>query len=303
MPCATRLIHVCVVDSNLKGDRMGFSRPEWSNNARCAVTLTFDNFGESFDLLRYGHAGGANADGVYAPRRGVERVLDLLARYGIHATFFVEGWNARKYATLLKAIRDQGHEIAAHGWMHERWNELDPNQEQDLIHRTTETLSDILGVRPKGWRSPAGLTTTHTLRLLHRAGYVYDSSFGDDDIPYYVGVDPDNSAELIELPWSWSLDDAPYYAFPGTIRRPSEVAQLWVEEFDAASELTGNFMLVCHPRYSGRPARVRALETLVEHITAQSGVWFACCDEVAEFTRSSDDAPRHPFPEVMERDR
>ena len=62
---------------------MTFERPQWPNDARCVVTLTFDNFGESFDLLRYGHAGGANADGVYAPRRGIERVLDLLERHGI----------------------------------------------------------------------------------------------------------------------------------------------------------------------------------------------------------------------------
>ena len=71
--------------------------------AACAVTLTFDNFGESLDLLRYGHAGGALADGVYAPRRGVERVLDLLDRHRIAGTFFVEGWNARKYGSLLRA--------------------------------------------------------------------------------------------------------------------------------------------------------------------------------------------------------
>ncbi len=75
---------------------MPFERPSLPDDARCVVTLTFDNFGESFDLLRYGHAGGASADGVYAPRRGVERVLDLLARHEIPATFFVEGWNARK---------------------------------------------------------------------------------------------------------------------------------------------------------------------------------------------------------------
>src|SRR3954453_13595136 len=96
---------------------MVFTRPGWPNGARCAVSLSFDNFGEAFDLLRYGHAGGALADGVYATRRGIERVLDLLDRYRIPATFFLEGWNVRKYAPFAREIAKRGHEVAAHGWM------------------------------------------------------------------------------------------------------------------------------------------------------------------------------------------
>jgi peptidoglycan/xylan/chitin deacetylase (PgdA/CDA1 family) len=281
---------------------MMFERPTWPNGARCAVTLTFDNFGESYDLLRYGHAGGANADGVYAPRRGVERVLDLLEKHAIPGTFFLEGWNVRKYASLAREIVARGDEVAAHGWMHEQWSALDPEREQDLIRRTTETLSDVLGHAPAGWRAPAGLTTANTLTVVHANGYQYDSSFGDDDVPYLLGTDPTGTSEIVELPWSWSLDDAVYYAHPGTMRRPSEVAQLWIEEFDAAYEMTGNFMLVCHPRYSGRPARIRALETLIEHIKSYDDVWFARCDEVARATRKWDAAPHRAFPEKMPED-
>ncbi|HEX3721224.1 MAG TPA: polysaccharide deacetylase [Nitrolancea sp.] len=279
-----------------------FQRPSWPNGATCAVTLTFDNFGESFDLLRHGHAGGANADGVYAPRRGVERVLDLLARYSIPATFFVEGWNARKYAPLAREIVEQGHEVGAHGWMHEPWSELNEAFERELIERTTDTLAGVLGSAPQGWRSPSGLTTTKTLGFLRDAGYHYDSSFGDDDVPYLLRTGAGAETEIVELPWSWSLDDAPYYAHPGTIRRPSEVVQLWIEEFDAAYELTGNFMLVCHPRYSGRPARIRALEKLIQHIRAHEGVWFTRCSDLATVAQTWADIPHHPFPEQMHDD-
>lgn len=278
---------------------MPFERPTWPDGARCAVTLTFDNFGESYDLLRYGHAGGANADGVYAPRRGVERVLDLLARHQIPATFFLEGWNVRKYASLAREIIAAGHEVAAHGWMHEQWNTLDLAREQDLIARATETIGEVTGQAPRGWRSPAGLTTTSTLRLLHEAGYQYDSSFGDDDVPYLIRISHDSQAEIVELPWSWPLDDAPFYAFPGTIRRPSDVVQLWIDEFDAALEMTGTFMLVCHPRYAGRPARIKALDRLIQHIKSHDGIWFARCEEVAASTRAWDKAPHYPAPETM----
>jgi peptidoglycan/xylan/chitin deacetylase (PgdA/CDA1 family) len=276
---------------------MPLERPVWPSGARCAVTLTFDNFGESLDLLRYGHAGGASADGVYAPRRGVERVLDLLERHRLPATFFVEGWNARKYASLLGEIAARGHEVGAHGWMHEPWDKLSPERERDLIRRTTETLGELLGRAPRGWRSPGGLTTTSTLVLLREAGYGYDSSFGDDDVPYLIAVGADPAGEeMVELPWSWQLDDAPFYAHPGTIRRPSEVLQLWREEFDAALALTGYFMLVCHPRFSGRPARIVALERLVEHMEEQSGLWFARCEEVAAHAAGQAATPRYPAP-------
>lgn len=276
---------------------MPFQRPSLPNDARCVVTLTFDNFGESFDLLRYGHAGGANADGVYAPRRGVERVLDLLERHEVPATFFVEGWNARKYRDLAREVVDCGHEIAGHGWMHERWNDLDRETERDLIARTTDAIADATGKRPAGWRAPSGLTTRWTVEQLNAAGYEYDSSFGDDDVPYWLQVSSESDDEIVELPWTWTLDDAPYYAHPGTIRQPSKVIDLWIEEFDAAYEMTGYFMLVCHPRYAGRPSRIRALDRLIDHIKSHDGVWFARCDELAAQAASSASTPHHPATE------
>jgi len=272
------------------------ARPTWSNQARCAVVLTFDNFGESFDLLRYGHAGGALADGVYAPRRGVPRVLDLLEQHAIPATFFVEGWNASRYSDLLREVVARGHEVGAHGWMHERWNELEPEQERDLIARATAAIGEATGSAPRGWRAPSGLTTRKTLALIDAAGYQWDSSFGDEDIPYRLGIAADRSETLLELPWQWSLDDAAYFAYPGSIRRPADVAQLWIDEFDAAYAMTGYFMLVCHPRYIGRPARIGALARLIEHIRTHDGIWFATCSDVAAAAGDAGWLPQYPAP-------
>lgn len=279
---------------------MPFERPSLPNGARCAATLTFDNFGESFDLLRYGHAGGANADGVYAPRRGVGRVLDLLERHEIPATFFVEGWNARKYSALAREVVDRGHEVAGHGWMHERWNELGQETERDLIERTTDAIAEATGKRPTGWRAPSGLTTRWTVEQLKSTGYDYDSSFGDDDVPYWLRVTAESDDEIMELPWTWTLDDAPYYAHPGTIHQPSRVIDLWIEEFEAAYEMTGYFMLVCHPRFAGRPSRIRALDRLIEHIKSYDGVWFARCDELAAHSATASSTPHHPPPETYD---
>jgi peptidoglycan/xylan/chitin deacetylase (PgdA/CDA1 family) len=279
---------------------MPLEQPHWPNGARCAVMLSFDNFGESFDLLRYGHAGGALADGVYAPRRGIPRVLDLLERHGLPATFFLEGWNVGKYTGLAREIVERGHEVAGHGWMHEQWNTLSPEVEGDLIARTTNAITEATGMAPRGWRAPSGLTTTATLELLHAAGYVYDSSFADDDLPYLLTTAPESPDTLVELPWQWSLDDAAYFAYPGAIRRPADVFELWRDEFDAAYAQTGYFALVCHPRYIGRPARIDALERLVEHVQSHDGVWFARCEEIAAATRAWPEATRYPAPARLE---
>lgn len=278
---------------------MPLEQPIWPDGARCAVTMTFDNFGESFDLLRYGHAGGANADGVYATRRGIERVLDLLARRGVPGTFFVEGWNARKYGTLAREVVTAGHEVAGHGWMHEAWSELHLERERELIDRTTEAIAEATGERPRGWRAPSGLTTKATLRLLDEAGYQYDSSMGDDDVPYLLQTSAESDRTIAELPWSWALDDAVYFAHPGAIRDPRAVVDQWIDEFDAAYALTGSFMLVCHPRYIGRPARIGQLERLIEHIQQHEGVWFARCEEVAAALDGQGWVPRYPAPELM----
>jgi peptidoglycan/xylan/chitin deacetylase (PgdA/CDA1 family) len=283
---------------------MPFDRPAWPDGARTAVTLTFDNFGESFDLLRYGHAFGALADGVYAPRRGIERVMDLLEKYALPGTFFLEGWNARKYASLAREIVARGHEVAAHGWMHEQWNELAPEHERDLVRRTTEAIAEAIGVAPEGWRTPSGFLTASTLTFVHEAGYRYDSSFIDEDVPYALRVSAESDAELLVLPLSMSLDDGAFYAYPGTLRRPAEIAELWIDEFDATHAEIGYFMLVCHPRYSGRPARLVALERLINRILEHDDIWFGRCREIAEHARGLATLPRYDAPAIMdERDR
>lgn len=280
---------------------MPVERPTWPNGARCAVALTFDNFGESLDVLKFGHAGGALADGVYAPRRGVERILAVLEQHAVPATFFVEGWNARKYAELLREIDERGHEIGAHGWMHETWDKLPLEEERSLIARTTGMLGTLLARPPRGWRSPGGLTTTATLRLLRDAGYAYDSSFGDEDVPYNLAVAPDRAqGEIVELPWTWQLDDAVFYGHGAArISSAQTVLDLWKEEFDAAYAETGYYMLLCHPRFSGRPARAAALDRLIAYLRQHDDVWFARCEEIADHVREASTTPHHAAPETL----
>lgn len=136
--------------------------------------------------------------------------------------------------------------------------------------------------------------TPHTLDLVREAGYLYDSSFADEDVPYLF------QSGIVELPWTWALDDAPFYGTSRAITRPSALAAMWIEEFDAALEWTGSFMVVCHPRFSGRPAHAKALESVVAHAERHEGVWFARCEDVAAYVAAAEETPRYPGPSVRE---
>src|SRR5262249_34579462 len=157
--------------------------------------------------------------------------------------FFFEGWNGEHNAATIRDVVRRGHEVACHGWMHEQWNELSPEQERELLTRATTALEQAAGQRPVGWRSPSGLVTERTIPLLRELGYRYDTSFMDADLPYPMRGDGEG---LIQLPWTWELDDAVYYAHGrGNITPPEVVEAHWKADFDACYEELGYWMLVC----------------------------------------------------------
>jgi peptidoglycan/xylan/chitin deacetylase (PgdA/CDA1 family) len=244
------------------------------------VTLTFDNMSEANELHRYGHAMGQYAEGAYAPRVGLARILDMLERCRVPATFFVEGWSGEHYPEAVKTIVERGHEVGAHGYMHEEWGALAPATERELIEKTTGILTRLTGSAPRGWRSPGAVMTALTIDLLVGLGYQYTSDFTDRDLPYVM-----EGGALVQLPFAWVLDDYIYYAPARPIRSTRDVIEIWSEEFEATYAEGGYFNLCCHPRLSGRAARTNALEELVRGMQDHPGVWFARCEEVAQWCR------------------
>jgi peptidoglycan/xylan/chitin deacetylase (PgdA/CDA1 family) len=264
------------------------------------VLLTYDNLGEAYDLLRYGHAGGAVADGVYANRRGTPRVLEMLARNGLHATFFIEGWSAQRYPEMLREISAAGHEVAAHGWMHEAWENLQPDEERELIARTTSAIGDVLGKPPVGWRSPYARTTRHTLSILADHGYRYDSSFKDEDVPYRMYVRAGDDRTIVEFPGSGMLNDTPYYA-GAALRSPDEVHEIQFGEIRGLASAGGFVVITCHPRHTGRPARIEGHERTIQRLrSGELGeVRFMRCDQAADEYADRADTPLYPAPAEM----
>jgi polysaccharide deacetylase family protein (PEP-CTERM system associated) len=105
--------------------------------------------------------------------------LDLLARRGVTATFFVLGWIAERHPRLVGRIVGAGHEIASHGWSHRRVYELDETTLEEELTLTSAALEAAGARRPIGFRAPEWSINDRSLwalAVLARAGFRYDSS-------------------------------------------------------------------------------------------------------------------------------
>ncbi len=229
------------------------------------------------------------SQGAYGWKVGTNRILNLLDLYDIKATFFVPGLVIEQRWGLCEAILKRGHEIAHHSWSHRWILNLDPDEEREEMERGIEIIQRLTGRKPVGWRSPAAEFSPITMSLLLEKGFRYSSNFFDDDSPYLHVVDGKRT-DLVEFPFAWVLDDAPFFQYsitlPGrTMQAPSAVVESWCAEFDTLYREDRAFTLAMHPQIIGRGSRLVALERLIKHIKAHDNVWFARCDEVAEAIR------------------
>lgn len=237
--------------------------------------------------------------GEYGAKVGVPRILDLLARRGVPATFFVPGHTAEIYPSAVRAIFDRGHEIAAHGYLHESPVGLSRTEELELLTKAEKCLTRVTGERPLGYRSPAWDLSAHTIELLAERGYLYDSSLMSDDYSVFHPRAGDeigpqgailwgHETTLLEFPVAWELDDFPYFAFVSRpmnigLRNPEDVFSIWRSEFDFchAEIENGFFTLTMHPQVVGRGPRLRQLELLIEHMQSQNDVQFVTMSTAA----------------------
>jgi peptidoglycan-N-acetylglucosamine deacetylase len=264
----------------------------WPEGVRAAACFTFDVDAESPILFDQPASAGwldVMSHQAYGPRTGVARILRLLDRRAIRATFFVPGYTAERWPAVVRAIRDAGHEIGHHGYLHEGARSAeDLETEERRLLRGLEALDAAAGVRPIGYRAPMWELSYRLPALLARYGFAYDSGLMDADHPYRLAAGPEPGApSIIELPGHWSLDDwEPYNYLPGitgsgVIASPADVVARWDAELEALVEAGGLFMLTNHPFVSGRASRAVALETLMQRAQAIDGLWIASAEEIA----------------------
>lgn len=259
----------------------------WPGSARVCVALSFDSDHETSTLREGSVAPGRLSQGEYGSRVAVPRILDLLRREGLRATFFVPGVVAKLHPDEQRRVVDAGHELAMHGWIHEVTSELPGSTERELMHRAHETLAKIAGRAPVGVRCPSWDFSPTTLGLIRELGLLYDSSLMADDEPYEL-LEDGVPTGVVELPVEWIKDDAPYLGMnrATTLRPytpPAAVLEIFKAEFDGALAEGGLFLLTMHPHIIGHRSRIALLEQLIRHMKRVEGVWFATHEEVARY--------------------
>ena len=262
----------------------------WPGGARCAVALSFDSDHETNELRDGGKSIGRMSWGQYGSRVGVPRILGLLERSAVPATFFVPAVAALLYPDEQRRVIAEGHEIGLHGWIHELNSVLPEKEERELHLRASDTLSRITGVRPVGMRTPSWDFSPATLTIQREMGLLYDSSLMADDDPYELDQDGEPTG-IVELPVEWIRDDAVYFNMnrfqalrPYTA--PTTVLDIFRREFDQAWAEGGLFLLTMHPHVIGYRSRIFILEELIRHMQAQSGVWYATHRDVAQHVKA-----------------
>lgn len=262
----------------------------WPENSGCAVALSFDSDHDTFELRDGGKSISALSQGQYGARQGIPRIRKILQRYDIAASFYVPAITALHYPQEQQAHIAEGHEVALHGWIHERNTLLDYETERSLMLRSADMLEKITGIRPVGIRTPSWDFSDNTLRIAQEMGLLYDSSLMADVDCYELLLDG-KPCDVVELPVEWIRDDAAYLVMDrwGGLRpqiAPHDILQIFIREFDAAYEEGGIFQLTMHPDIIGHRSRIWILEELIRHINARGKVWFATHADIVRHVKA-----------------
>ncbi len=219
------------------------------------------------------------------------RLLALMKRYDIPTTWFIPGHTLETYPKACEAVIAAGHEVGHHGWTHQPPATLTREQEEAGLVRANAVIKKMTGKGARGYRSPSWDLSAHTIDLLLKHGFVYDTSMmGDDYTPYFARqgdvIELEKPAvlgkesPLVELPISWSLDDYPHFEFVRTaqtilpgLQNAQGVLQNWVDDFTYMKRIMdwGIITYTFHPFVIGRGHRMMILERLIDTVRLAGG--------------------------------
>jgi len=260
---------------------------------RLTVALTFDHDAIS-DSVRRGDPPVKFSHGEFGPRVAVPRILELLRREAIPATWFTPGHTLVTFPETIDAILADGHELACHGWYHEDFSELAEDAQRAILDHCVAAVRELSGEAPRGHRAPYWALGPRTLELVAAAGFRYDSSLMSDDYRLFRtrlgdrhSVDEGSvfgaESDLVQVPVYWGLDDWPLFE-PGPGRAglaaPSRVLEIWSGELRYAWEHApgGLLTVTMHPECIGRGHRMAMLEQFIAEARSLPGVVFSRVD-------------------------
>ncbi len=259
----------------------------WPNGTRVAVLLSFDVDNETVAWWDGEPTISDLSRGEYGSRVALRRVIDLLEKYDVPASFFIPALSLHLAPQMADEIkRLPRHEFAVHGWIHERNTRVPPDKEREMVINSINMLTDLTGEKPVGYRAPSWNFSAATPQIIKEMNFLYESSMMSDDRPYELVINGEPSG-IVELPVEWILDDAPLLNPKGnSYANPRQLLEVLKDEFDVAYQEGTMFLMTMHPHISGHRSRIVALEELIMHMKSKEGVWFATHKEAAEYVKS-----------------
>lgn len=221
--------------------------------------------------------------GEFGGRVGIWRLIDLFDRHRIRITIFVPGQISELYPRALREAAVHGHLLENLTWDKTIPDDLDVEEEH--IRKATLALEKISGRRPVGTRSG------HKLSLLKNEGYFYTSSTAvPDDMPGYIS-DDQGETYMLCLPSHHILNDAMHFSFGwfgsgnagNRLAEPSKVYEIWLSAFRQFYRMGGYMNFIFHDFEMGRSSRIAMLDRLITEMKRWPGVWFATCEEFAQY--------------------
>lgn len=226
----------------------------------------------------------------YGARAGVWRILRLFKERGINFTSWAVGMAVARNPEAARAMHEDGHEVASHGWRWFDYNGMSPAKERADMQLAIEAIRQATGQRPLGWYT--GRFSENTLKLVaDEGGFSYACDSYDDDLPYWTvqGKKP-----LLILPYTFDNNDMKFgqlHGFATGVDFENHVKDAFDTLYKEGSEGAPKMMTIAlHARLIGRPGRAAALARVMDYIQGHDKVWIAKRIEIAEHWKKV-----HPF--------
>lgn len=218
----------------------------------------------------------------YGTRAGWWRIMQVMQDFGTPCTVSACGAAIARLPELARDAIKRGHEISAHGWRWESHARMGIEEELRNIRRTVQAIEQATGQRPLGWHTRSA-SSPHTRALLMQEGFVYDSDFYGDDLPIMTRT-PQGTPYVV-LPYAFDTNDM-QFQHTQRFSTAHEFADYVIAAIDwlwhEGAEHPKMLSIGLHLRMLGRPARIAALQRILEHIQNKGQIWVARRDAIAK---------------------
>jgi len=221
----------------------------------------------------------------YGTRTAWWRIADLFDKYGVPFTLNSCGRAVERNPWLAQDAVARGHEVSAHGYRWETHAGMDEATERANIAATVKAIRDATGAAPRGWHTRS-VRTPNTRRLLVEQGFLYDSDAYNDDTPYFVevaGAGKPGARHLV-LPYAFDTNDMQFqhtHRFVTSANFSEYVCDAYDWLAREGETMPRMLSIGLHLRMIGRPGRMKALETILQHVVDSNVEWVATREQIA----------------------